>query len=209
MSKNTLSFGKRLKAARLLLVLSQQQAADLCGVRREMWGKYERDEAEPGVHVLERFSAQGADPNYLLKGAPKSSAGVLTGIDILEQVTIQLEIPTHAMEIESICEQFQAEKDAWIASGMREDNTSKSRAAMRAWLEKSPFVILSWLDLEDVIDKLEFALDMKGETMSSAHKADAIVNLYQQAKKLPEGQRLGMDAYKSAIELWGQPKPRA
>jgi transcriptional regulator with XRE-family HTH domain len=35
--------GDRLKAERERLKLSQQQAADFAEVRREMWGKYERD----------------------------------------------------------------------------------------------------------------------------------------------------------------------
>lgn len=207
--KNTLSFGQRLKTARHLLLLSQQQAADMCGVRREMWGKYERDEAEPGAYVLERFSAHGADPSYLLKGVLKNSTDAPDGLGMLEHIAIQLEIPTRAMELESIYEQFQAEKEAWLASGMNEDKTDKSRAELRAWLEKSPFVILNWWALRDVIDKLEFALDMKGETMSTAHKADAIVDLYRKAKRLPEGQRLGIDAYKAAIDLWGTPKPQS
>ena len=62
------SFGLRLKGERQRLGLSQQVAADRCGVRREMWGKYERGVAEPGVRVAARMGALGADVLYLLLG---------------------------------------------------------------------------------------------------------------------------------------------
>lgn len=68
MDFDALQFGQRLKAERERLQLSQQAAAEKCGVRREMWGKYERGAAEPGVRVLARLGAEGADVLYLLLG---------------------------------------------------------------------------------------------------------------------------------------------
>jgi len=72
-------FGQRLKEERERLGLSQQQAADIAGVRREMWGKYERGGAEPGVFVLERFCARGADVVYLVYGRHSAHDG--DGVD--------------------------------------------------------------------------------------------------------------------------------
>lgn len=60
-------FGALIKKERERLGLSQQQAADLCSVRREMWGKYERGIAEPGVGVILKFCAGGADPANLFE----------------------------------------------------------------------------------------------------------------------------------------------
>lgn len=68
MQKNTHTFGDRLKIERERLGLSQSDAAEACGVRREMWGKYERGTATPGCSVLERFSAHGGDVLYVLVG---------------------------------------------------------------------------------------------------------------------------------------------
>ncbi len=68
MQKNTHTFGARLKSERERLGFSQSYAAEACGVRREMWGKYERDTATPGCSVLERFSAHGADVLYVIVG---------------------------------------------------------------------------------------------------------------------------------------------
>lgn len=75
---DTHSFGCRLKEERERLGLSQQSAADICGVRREMWGKYERDVAEPGVRVMELFSAHGADALYVLTGRREPNIKAVT-----------------------------------------------------------------------------------------------------------------------------------
>jgi transcriptional regulator with XRE-family HTH domain len=61
-------FGKRLKEERKKMKLSQKQAADLCGVSREIWGKYERSQSVPGGDVLFSFAAKGADMNYIMTG---------------------------------------------------------------------------------------------------------------------------------------------
>jgi transcriptional regulator with XRE-family HTH domain len=50
------------------LGLSQAEAGALCGVSREMWGKYERGQASPGADVLQAFAAAGADIRYILTG---------------------------------------------------------------------------------------------------------------------------------------------
>lgn len=62
------ALGERLKAERERLELSQQDAASIVGVRREMWGKYERSQADPGASSIERFCAHGADPCFLMTG---------------------------------------------------------------------------------------------------------------------------------------------
>jgi len=64
-------FSDRLKAERERLSFSQAQAADICGVSREMWGKYERGISVPGGEVLFSFAASGADVNYILGGTKK------------------------------------------------------------------------------------------------------------------------------------------
>lgn len=47
--------------------------AALCGVSREMWGKYERDAAVPGGDVLVKIALAGVDVNHILTGQPSPS----------------------------------------------------------------------------------------------------------------------------------------
>ncbi len=61
-------FSKRLREERERLDLTQVQAADLCGVARNSWGGYERGKIMPGADVIARFTAIGADLNYLMTG---------------------------------------------------------------------------------------------------------------------------------------------
>lgn len=67
MNNNSL-FGGRLLEERTRLGLSQAEAASICGVSREMWGKYERDKSKMGTEVLSLFVLAGADVLYVLTG---------------------------------------------------------------------------------------------------------------------------------------------
>lgn len=58
----------RLAEERQRLKLTQAQAAKLCGVSRDVWGKYERGETAPGSQVLFGFWPAGADVSYILTG---------------------------------------------------------------------------------------------------------------------------------------------
>ena len=48
--------------------ISIRRTAAMCGVSREMWGKYERDIAMPGGDVLIKIALAGVDLNHLLTG---------------------------------------------------------------------------------------------------------------------------------------------
>ena len=69
-------FPSRLKDERLRLRLNQAQAAELCGVRREAWGQYEKGAVAPGSPVLMRFCEAGADACYLMTGNRGISASL-------------------------------------------------------------------------------------------------------------------------------------
>ncbi|MCO1335345.1 helix-turn-helix transcriptional regulator [Microbulbifer sp. OS29] len=66
--------GPRIAAERKRLKLSQAEAAEECGVSREMWGKYERGKAAMGTEVLSSFVSVGADPLFILTGQTHSLA---------------------------------------------------------------------------------------------------------------------------------------
>lgn len=59
--------GERLKALREEHGWSQQKAADMAGIRREMWAKYEAG-SEPGARALAALASAGVDVTYLLTG---------------------------------------------------------------------------------------------------------------------------------------------
>jgi transcriptional regulator with XRE-family HTH domain len=63
-----LHFGQRVLEERERLGKNQVEISALCGVSRNMWGKYENGKAAPGADVLFLFAAQGADVNYLMTG---------------------------------------------------------------------------------------------------------------------------------------------
>jgi transcriptional regulator with XRE-family HTH domain len=57
-----------LKDERKRLGLSQAEAAEKCGVSREIWGKYERGLTMPGSEALYAFAHSGADIQYVFTG---------------------------------------------------------------------------------------------------------------------------------------------
>lgn len=61
-------FSTRLTEERKRLGLNQADAGALCGISREVWGKYERGKVIPSSEVLFNFAKSGADVNYVLTG---------------------------------------------------------------------------------------------------------------------------------------------
>lgn len=65
--KLTSLVGDRLRAERERIGIRQADAALLCGVTREMWGRYERG-AMPNSGVLVALIGHGFDVNWILGG---------------------------------------------------------------------------------------------------------------------------------------------
>lgn len=74
----------RLKNERKRLGLNQASIAELCGISREIWGKYERGIAVPGGNVLCSLALNGANVQYILTG--EETGGVALTRDELELV---------------------------------------------------------------------------------------------------------------------------
>ncbi|UWS32135.1 helix-turn-helix domain-containing protein [Erwinia pyrifoliae] len=74
----------RLKFERKRLGLNQASIAELCGVSREIWGKYERGAAVPGGNVLRSFAINGANIQYVLTG--HENGGIALTQDELELI---------------------------------------------------------------------------------------------------------------------------
>ena len=74
----------RLKSERKRLGHNQASIAELCGISREIWGKYERGLATPGGNVLHSFAMNGANVQFILTG--EEGGGVTLTRDELELV---------------------------------------------------------------------------------------------------------------------------
>lgn len=61
--------GDRVKSERLRIgIKSQGQAAELFGVKRETWSRYETGKIEMGQDVFRRFVSAGADSDFITTG---------------------------------------------------------------------------------------------------------------------------------------------
>ncbi|CAE15827.1 MULTISPECIES: helix-turn-helix domain-containing protein [Photorhabdus] len=81
----------RLKKERKRLSLKQDEAAQMCGVSREMWSKYERGVAVPGGDVWVAFALAGANVQFILTGT--SSSNVVLSPDESELVQYYRQAP--------------------------------------------------------------------------------------------------------------------
>lgn len=59
---------KRIREERKRLGYTQQQIADICGVHRVQWGRYERGEQGLDGEPLNKFGNVGARVSYILTG---------------------------------------------------------------------------------------------------------------------------------------------
>ncbi|WP_218580328.1 helix-turn-helix domain-containing protein [Pseudomonas sp. J380] len=82
----------RMKEERVRLGLKQASAAQLCGVSREIWGRYERGASAPGGDVLFSFAAAGADVQFILTGKRQDEDSALIDVGRLERITEMLEV---------------------------------------------------------------------------------------------------------------------
>lgn len=79
---NSSLFAERLKETRKNMELSQAAIAEICGISRETWSRYESGKLLPGMDVLAALAIKGADVQYILTGMrtpqPSTSAQSLS-----------------------------------------------------------------------------------------------------------------------------------
>lgn len=66
------SFGRRLQEERTRLGLSQEDFAQIGGIKRTSQHLYEKDVRSPDAEYLAKISAAGVDIGYLVLGRPSS-----------------------------------------------------------------------------------------------------------------------------------------
>lgn len=197
------SFSDRLKEERTRLSANQSEFAQIGGVQKNAQIKYEKGERSPDAEYLQRIAAHGADVLYLLTGHRdgQKKVSISTENQLIYAIASLLYLGKFDDELEPIYHQLQEEQRT-------DGDNSGSRIALRAWLTKSPFVILNPLELEDLIERLEFTLDITDKVLSCRDKAEAVMSLFRQSKELPKGQRLGMEKFKAVVDRNGVPKPK-
>lgn len=89
--KQTNHFPNRLKEERKKLGFTQAEAAEKCGISREMWGMYERGEYLPRSETLLSFEKIGININYLMTGeAQKTNISTPKAFSIEEQELLDI-----------------------------------------------------------------------------------------------------------------------
>lgn len=185
-----LLFGRRLMRERKRLGLTQKEAADRCGVRREMWGRYERDEAQPGVGLLEQFCAIGARPGALLVG--RAIAMEDESAELLAEVAAQLGLSNQFHELAPIVAKMQGEKRDFFDELDRGGETERAggsdlRASelVRRWLGKSEHVVFprDWDALASAIEAADFAARAAERSVDPHDLVDAIRALWIKTKQ--------------------------
>lgn len=197
------SFSDRLREERTRMSANQSEFAQIGGVQKNAQIKYEKGERSPDADYLQRLSTHGVDVLYLLTGHRDGQKKVSRSTEnqLIYAIASLLYLGKYDEELEPIYSMLQDEHRT-------EGDSSGSRNALRDWLTKSPFVILNPLELEDLIERLEFTLDITDKVLSCRDKAEAIMSLFRQSKELPKGQRLGMERFKAVVDRNGVPKPK-
>ena len=197
------SFQDRLKEERTRMSANQSEFAQIGGVQKNAQIKYEKGERSPDADYLQRIAAHGVDVLYLLTGHRDGQKKVSRSTEnqLIFAIASQLYLGKYDDELEPIYYQLQEEHRT-------DGDSSGSRNALRAWLAKSPYVILNPLELEDLIERLEFTLDITDKMLSCRDKAEAIMSLFRQSKELPKGQRLGMEKFKEIVDRYGVSKSK-
>lgn len=83
-------FGNRLKEQRKKLGLKQSEAAEKCGVSREIWGKWERGENKPTSEKLFSFEKIGIDVQYVMHGVQGAAPPEQLALSADEQAWLAL-----------------------------------------------------------------------------------------------------------------------
>lgn len=195
-NKSSLPFAERLTSERKRLTLTQRDAAAKCSVSREMWGRYERGDATPGVDILEDFCSLGGDPNFLLGKAPDTGDDLKTAVAVIDELCAQLGIYKYEQEMWQIGDQLLKDRlsdwemTKWVDTPRRRRspqppvNTDvRGSVLMRALLLKSPVVIDDETRgrLRDVIEALEYELQDSGKSLSPRAKSRAVIELWVRA----------------------------
>ena len=94
MQNELIRLGKRLQEERKRIGLTQQEIADMAGVRREMWSRYENGSVSPGARVFKAISELGMDQLYILTGTRINPVAERYTDDEKEIITLYRDAPS-------------------------------------------------------------------------------------------------------------------
>lgn len=188
-----MTIGARINQERKRLGYSQPAFAELGGASKGAQISWEKGTAYPNAAVLAEWIRVGADVTYILTGEPTKESALWCVLNSIQEFLL---LNDRDEEIRAACILAQNEIDKFKRGDETADN---SRAAIFAFLKKSPVLLLDQMLFEDILEKLEFVLDTKKITLTSSSKARVILNLYQAAQAGARRVDLGM--VESSIKL--------
>lgn len=190
-----MNIGERIKEERKRLGFSQTDFAALGNSSKGAQISWEKGTVYPNASVLAAWAEMGLDVVYVLTGKPghadldaldknyQATCDILRKIQFLLRLGEHTDLLVHALEM--------AREDAaaqWSESG----GSNKTLPAVKALLDKSPLLMLDKTALEDMLERLEFVLDMKKLALSPTDKARAILFLIEATKASGSRADLGM-----------------
>jgi|GEM_PF-4718199 len=170
---------ERLREERKRKGFNQTEFAALGGVKKLSQLLYEKGERSPSLQYIAELwsSEEGIDVGYILTGKrsldqrliEKASWRVL---DAMQSWLSLMQYEKDFIKIMSLA--YEEEKDF--------DRGSETYLAVRELLAKSPNVMLTSFDLEEVVERVEFVLGAMGCSLDSRSKASLFFRVYQLSK---------------------------
>lgn len=183
-----MSIGKRIAEERKRMGLSQTAFANLVGVSLSSQRRYEKGDSDPDSAYLTASSKAGVDIAYLLTGEKEGGQRAASQgyVHVIRFLQGYLELAKGPISIE-FDEAAQASYDGtrlyWENPDKNLEASERADDKLRAVIQKSPVLLLREWQLEEIIEKVEFALEAKGLKLEPATKARVILALYREQKK--------------------------
>lgn len=197
---------ERLKEERKRLGLSQGEFAELLSIHRNTQARYERGEREPDTTYLSAISKVGVDIGYVLTGVAEGGKreqeeqirGYSHVIDFLQGYLGLGKGRLNTEFVEAVQASFEGVRLYWENLGKNLD-PERADDKLRAVIRKSPVLILSTQELEDLIERVEFVQGAKSFKLSPQEKASLIIQLYREERET--GVKSDYNRVQQAMEL--------
>ncbi|EAU9424053.1 XRE family transcriptional regulator [Salmonella enterica] len=193
-----MNIGERINKERKRLGYTQAAFAKVCGVHRNTQIKYESGERDPDASYLAVIAQNGVDVVYVLTGKSEAQEcqSVWRVVSLLQE---NLKLVKYDKDLDLIYQL--ALEDVKNFHRFDEKSLNIEMGTNRAvyeFLKKSPVVFMDMsFILQDVIEKLEFVLDVKGLKLYPSEKAEVISEL---VKKSKSGDRLDLETVKELLQ---------
>ncbi len=201
-----MSIAERIISERKRLDLSQANFARDAGVSLSSQKRYEKGEREPDTTYLTAISKAGVDVGYVLTGnrGDDKESQIRGYIHVVNLLQGYLGLGKGRLEMEfneAVAASFEGTDLWWKNHEKNLDASERADDKLRAVFRKSPALGLTRGELEDLLDRVEFAQNAKGLKLSPRQKAQVILDLFAEEKE--KGERSEFSRVEQVIERWG------